>query len=152
MPNQPTGYTRSELDLIYATAEAHGKAICICTVALPDGTFPPVPGGGPRPEVARILADVIRDTHQATATANPKAAAGNAGAAVPAEAAGRAGAAGARSAEGSSGSSSARAVAYDRAAYDLEASRRLTAVAADQAVGDTGHDAITAAATEAGRG
>ena len=146
MPNQPTGYTRSELDLIHATAEAHGKAICICTVALPDGTFPPVPGGGPRPEVARILADLTRDTHQATATTNPKIAAGNANAPV------RAGAADVRSAERSAGSSSARAVAYDRAAYDLEASRKLAAVTADQAIDDTGHKAVPADGAEAGRG
>lgn len=146
MPNQPTGYTRSELDLIHATAEAHGKAICICTVALPDGTFPPVPGGGPRPEVARILADLTRDTHEATAAANVKAAAGNANASV------RAGAADIRSAERSAGSSSAQAVAYDRAAYDMEASRRLAAVAADRAVDDSGHKAVPADGAEASRG
>ena len=126
---QRGGFTESELALIHATAEAHGLAIEICSVVVPDGTFPPTPDGAPRPEVARILAGLRRNTPTAAHTAgfgtlaDRRADARTAGQAVAADAVAPDRAVGVTP-----------GVAYDREAYDLEASRRL-AVASDDVAG-----------------
>ena len=58
-PSQQTrGFTRAELDLIHATAEANGLAIEVCSVVVPDDAFGPSATGRHRPEVARILRDL----------------------------------------------------------------------------------------------
>ena len=122
------GFTKSELDLIHATAEANGLSICVCTVVVPDGTFPPTPDGAPRPEVARILSGLRKDAQ----AANRLAGFGTLADAAPP-------------------SRAASAVAYDRDAHDLEASRRL-AVAGDQADVSTFADVALADGLEAERG
>ena len=147
---QRGGFTESELALIHATAGAHGLAIDICTVVVPDGTFPPTPDGAPRPEVARILASLRKNTPPQTQPQGRAADLRAVGQSVAADAAAHSHAVGVPA---SLQSGLVSGVAYDRQAHDLEASRRL-AVSTDGTTHAARAD-LTAVADhtlEAGRG
>ncbi|WP_088319405.1 hypothetical protein [Kineosporia sp. R_H_3] len=144
------GFTKSELDLIHATAAANNSFICIECSVVPEGTFPPTPDGALRPEVARIIAGLRRDAQPAPRSAGHGTRADRA-AARSAERPGPAGDRLAARVDAAPASRAVNAVAYDRAAYDLEASRHLAA-AGYQVDLTAVADAVPADGLEAGRG
>ena len=149
---QRGGFTESELDLIHATAEANGQSICICTAVVPDGTFPPTPDGAPRPEVARILASLRKNTEPGARPAGSGALAARAADRSAGAAAERpdVGAERAVRSDAAAPSRAAAAVAYDRQAHELEIVRR-PAIASDTTA-EADLEAVTADAPETHRG